>query len=176
MDFILETNRLELRKLKLDDWDELSKILSDEESMQYYPHPFSHEEVLNWIKWNLAGYEKYNHGLWAVILKENHCFIGDCGITMQEVEGDFIRELGYHINKNYCGRGFATEAAIACKNYAFQTMKLDKLYSYMKTDNIPSRRVAEKVGMKWQKNFTKILYGKEIEEALYYMERERMAR
>jgi RimJ/RimL family protein N-acetyltransferase len=69
-----------LRELEVSDKNELSKVLSDPESMQYYPHSFSEEEVENWIRWNVENYRKYNHGLWAVILEEDGKFIGDCGI------------------------------------------------------------------------------------------------
>ena len=67
---IIETDRLYLRELVLDDLLELSKVLSDPESMQYYPEPFSQERVKGWITWNIDNYKKYNHGLWAVILKD----------------------------------------------------------------------------------------------------------
>lgn len=63
---IIETERLYLRALKMDDHHELSKVLSDPESMQYYPHPFNQEEVKNWIRWNEKNYRQYNHGLWQL--------------------------------------------------------------------------------------------------------------
>ncbi len=54
---IIETQRLYLRELTLDDKNELSEVLSDRQSMIYYPHPFSEQEVINWIKWNIDNYE-----------------------------------------------------------------------------------------------------------------------
>lgn len=164
---IIETDRLYLRELTLDDKIELSMILSDEETMKYYDHPFSEEEVENWIKWNIENYKQYNHGLWAVILKENDVFIGDCGITIQEIENEKIPELGYHIKKEYWNKGFATEAAIACRNYSFNILNIKILYTYTTTNNLPSRKVAEKNGMKYVKTFKKEIYGKEVEEVLY---------
>lgn len=80
---ILETERLILRELRKEDKSALSKVLSDSESMQFYDHPFSEEKVYKWIAWNIENYAKYNCGLWAVILKEDGTFLGDCGITMQ---------------------------------------------------------------------------------------------
>ena len=64
-------------------------------------------------------------GLWAVILKEGNEFIGDCGITMQEVEGQSLPEIGYHIIKEYCRRGYASEAANACIDFAFTVKKME---------------------------------------------------
>ncbi len=120
---ILETERLYLRELVPSDTKELRKVLSDPESMQYYPHPFSEEEVDKWILWNIENYHNYQHGLWAVILKEGQVFLGDCGITMQNIENEIVPEIGFHIIKEYSKRGYATEAARACKDYAFQVLK-----------------------------------------------------
>lgn len=85
MNIILETERLFLRELTCDDKDKLSLVLKNPESMRYYPKPFTDEDVENWIKWNQDNYKQYGFGLWAVILKQENEFIGDCGITMQEI-------------------------------------------------------------------------------------------
>jgi len=103
---ILETERLYLRELVLDDTHDLSKVLSDPESMQYYTEPFNMEKVEKWIQWNIDNYIKYNHGLWAVILKDGGKFLGDCGITMQLIDKETVPEIGFHIIKNYCNRGY----------------------------------------------------------------------
>ncbi|KNY30313.1 GNAT family N-acetyltransferase [Pseudobacteroides cellulosolvens] len=152
---IIETKRLYLRELLLDDKKELMKVLSNPASMEFYPHPFSEEEVENWIQWNIQNYKKYKHGLWAVILKEDGTFIGDCGITMQNIENEIVPEIGFHIIKEYCNMGYATEAALACKEYAFNDLNYPKIFSYTTIRNIPSQRVAEKIGMKVYKHFEK---------------------
>ena len=152
---IIETERLYLRELVIEDKEELAKVLSNVESMKYYPHPFSEEEVKKWISWNIENYKKYKHGLWAVILKEGDVFIGDCGITMQNIDGEIVPEMGFHIIKDYCEKGYGTEAALACKNYAFEVLNYEKLYSYTILENILSQKVAKKVGMKLYKYFEK---------------------
>ncbi|MDV2887530.1 GNAT family N-acetyltransferase, partial [Alkalihalophilus pseudofirmus] len=129
--------------LVLDDIRELSKVLSDPESMQYYTKPFNMEEVESWIQWSIDNYRKYNHGLWAVILKDGEKFLGDCGITMQLIDKETVPEIGFHIVKNYCNQGYATEAAIACKEYAFKVLKYPKVFSYTTVKNVPSQKVAE---------------------------------
>ena len=144
-----------MRELVIDDKDELSKVLSDPESMQYYPLPFNDDEVKNWIQWNLENYKRYKHGLWAVILKEGDKFIGDCGITMQNIDGEKLPEIGFHINKEYWNKGYATEAAWACKEYAFNTLHYSKIFSYTTLKNKPSQKVAGKIGMKTYKLFEK---------------------
>lgn len=152
---IIETERLYLRELTLKDTDELAKVLSNPKSMEFYPHPFSKEKVEGWINWNINNYEKYGHGLWAVILKEGDIFIGDCGITMQDIGGEVVPEIGFHIIDQYCKKGYATEAAIACKKYAFKELDYPKVFSYTTLRNLPSQRVAKKMGLKVYKQFLK---------------------
>ncbi|WP_083512174.1 GNAT family N-acetyltransferase [Amphibacillus sediminis] len=151
----IETERLYLRELVCEDAPELAKVLSDPDAMQYYPEPFSKEKVKKWIQWNQNNYKRYNHGLWAVILKDGDQFIGDCGITMQKIEEETVAEIGFHIIKCYWNQGFATEAAIACKNYAFKILGYSKIYSYTTLKNIPSQMVAKKMGMQIDKIFEK---------------------
>lgn len=152
---ILETDRLYLRELKPEDKKDLSKVLSNPESMEFYPHPFSETEVENWITWNINNYKEYRHGLWAVILKADGAFIGDCGITMQNIGGELVPEIGFHIMKAYCNKGYATEAALACKEYAFDILKYPQIFSYTTVRNLPSQRVASKIGMQVYKYFEK---------------------
>jgi RimJ/RimL family protein N-acetyltransferase len=152
---IMETERLYLRELTMDDKKELARVLSNPESMQFYPQPFSEERVEKWIEWNRENYKKYKHGLWAVIRKEGEVFIGDCGITMQEIEGETVPEIGFHIIKEYCNKGFATEAAFACREYAFWVLQYDKIFSYTNVRNLASQRVANKIGMQFYKYFQK---------------------
>ncbi|WP_412899377.1 GNAT family N-acetyltransferase [Bacillus sp. 1P02SD] len=152
---LIETERLYLRKMVLEDAEELSKVLSDPHSMQYYPEPFSKDKVKKWIQWNIENYKRYKHGLWAVILKDGEKFIGNCGITMQIIENETVPEIGFHIIKDYWNKGYATEAAIACKDYAFSVLNYPKVFSYTTEKNIPSQKVAEKIGMQEYKIFEK---------------------
>lgn len=123
--------------------------------MKYYPKVFDEEKVEKWIQWNIENYSKYNHGLWAVILKEGEVFLGDCGITMQRIEDEVVPEIGFHIIKDYCNKGYATEAALACKKYAFEILNYSRVFSITSERNIPSQKVAEKIGMKFYKSFKK---------------------
>lgn len=157
---MIETDRLYLRPLVSSDTEALVSILCDGETMRFYPAPFTYQQVERWI----------NKGLWAVILKENNAFIGDCGISMQDIEGVLMPELGYHINKQYWGKGYATEAAKAFISYAFQVLHYPLIVSYMKYDNLPSRRVAEKNGFVYVRSFEKIVMGERVKEVLYQMQ------
>jgi ribosomal-protein-alanine N-acetyltransferase len=155
---IIETDRLELRLLKDEDIPSLHSIFSDAETMEYYPAPFSYEKTQNWVKRNQKRYEEDGYGLWAVCLKENGEVIGDCGLVKQQVDGNTEVEIGYHINKKYWLKGFASEAAKACKDYGHNKLGLNKLISIIDPMNIPSKRVVEKIGFSKEKEvfiFTK---------------------
>lgn len=144
---ILETKRVILREFVPEDARALAHILSDPETMRYYPAPLDDAGVGAWIDRNLRRYEKDGHGLWAMILKASGELIGDCGISMQEVEGVWYREIGYHVRRDLWGQGLAVEAARACRDYGFVTLHADRLISIIRPENLPSRRVAEKNGM-----------------------------
>jgi RimJ/RimL family protein N-acetyltransferase len=151
----LETERLILRELEISDRSKLALVLSDLESMIHYPHAFSEEEVNEWIERNIKRYKESGFGLWAVIRKEDNEFLGDCGITLQNIDGDLLPEIGFHIIKKYCGMGYATEAAYSCLKYAHEKLGFKTIYSYTRSTNIVSQRVSQKIGMKVKKTYLK---------------------
>ena len=87
---VLETTRLILRDYTLEDFEALFEILSDAETMQHYPKPYDEEMTKHWIEWNIQNYQKFGFGIWAVILKETGEFIGDCGMTIQNIDGELL--------------------------------------------------------------------------------------
>lgn len=148
---ILETPRLLLRKHTMADVPAMEAVLGDPVTMQFYPSAFDRQGVVDWIQRSLDRYERDGHGLWAMLLKGSHELIGDCGCSLQEVEGTNEFEIGYHVRRDLWGRGYATEAARACMNYAFTTLGAKRLISMIRPENIASWRVAEKNGMTRQK-------------------------
>jgi ribosomal-protein-alanine N-acetyltransferase len=144
---ILELDRLILREFSPDDADALARILSDPETMRYYPAPYDRAGVEQWIARNRERYKKDGVGLWAMLLKSTGDLIGDCGITRQDVEGEYLYEIGYHLRHDVWGQGLATEGAIACRDWGFQHLKADRLISLILPENVRSRRVAERSGM-----------------------------
>src|SRR5581483_7089502 len=88
-------------------------------------------------------------------LKDEEKFIGDCGITFETIEHEMVPQIGFHIIKKYWNKGYETEAAIACKNYAFRILGYPKIFSYTTNKNVPSQKVAEKMGMQLYKIFEK---------------------
>ena len=150
---MIETERLKLREYTFDDFDSLYEILSDKETMEHYPEPFDEEKIRGWIQWNIDNYAKYGFGLWAVVLKKTGEMIGDCGITIQNIDKELLPEIGYHIHKKYWRQGYGSEAAKAVRDWAFENTNYDCLYSYMKYTNIGSYSVAVANGMKKVKEY-----------------------
>jgi RimJ/RimL family protein N-acetyltransferase len=143
----LETSRLVLRPLEPGDLDPVAEALGDPVSMRFYPHPFSRDETRAWIERNRARFERDGLGLWAVTLRDGGEVVGDCGAVRQEVDGIEELELGWHLHPARQGRGYATEAAAAWRDYAFAVTGRDRLVSLILEENVPSRRVAERIGM-----------------------------
>ncbi len=146
---MIETERLIIREMVQTDFDALCKILCDEEVMRTaYESAFSAEEAQSWMNRNFKRYEEYGFGLWAVVLKETGTMIGQCGLTMQKWKEKEILEIGYLFQKAYWHRGYAAEAAIACKEYAFSVLNADSVYSSIRDTNTASQNVAVRSGMK----------------------------
>ena len=144
---ILETERLVLREYCLEDFPWLYEILSDGETMKYYERPYDENGVQRWLDWSLDNYKKYGFGLWVVELKETGEPIGDAGITMQPINGEWLPEVGYHINKKFWRRGYGSEAARAARDWAFLNRDFEAVYSYMTVENIPSQATARAMNM-----------------------------
>lgn len=144
---ILETLRLRLREFVAGDADALAQVLSDPETMRYYPAPYDRTGVEEWIARCQQRYRDDGVALWAMELKSSGELIGDCGIIRQEVEGERFFEIGYHLRRDLWGQGFATEAAVACRDWAFAHLNIDRVISLIRPDNLRSRRVAERNGM-----------------------------
>ena len=149
----MESDRLRFREYTDDDRDWLYQILSDPITMAHYPRPYDEEGTKRWISWNLGNYEKYGFGLWALEFKEDGEMIGDCGITMQNIDGEQLSEIGYHIDRRYWRRGLGKEAARTVRDWAFRNTAFDALYSYMPVSNIASWSTAASNGMKRIKEY-----------------------
>ena len=154
---ILETERLYLREMNQSDFASLCRILKDDETMYAYEGAFSDDEVREWLDRQIASYQKWGFGLWAVILKDTNEMIGQCGLTMQNWKDDEVLEIGYLFERAHWHKGYASEAAKACKKYAFETLNASEVCSIIRDTNIASQNVAIRNGMtvkdKWTKHY-----------------------
>jgi len=144
----IETERLRLRPFRDDDVDlgALLDVLGDADSMRYYPAPFDRERTRAWILAQLERYDRDGFGLLAIEDLVDGRVIGDCGPTVQEVDGEIHVELGWHVLASRQRQGIATEAGAACRDAAFRWLDSGYLISLVRPENVPSRRVAAKLG------------------------------
>jgi len=143
----LETDRLVVRPFEPGDLERMAEVLGDPASMRFYPHPFSLEETRAWIGRNRVRFEQTGLGLWAITLREGGEVVGDCGAVPQLIDGIDELELGWHLHPAHQGRGYATEATAAWRDHAFAATGRTRLISLILEANVPSRRVAERIGM-----------------------------
>ena len=169
---ITETERLIIREMVPSDLDALCKILCDEEVMRTaYGSAFSVEEAQNWMNRHFKRYAEYGFGLWAVVLKETNEMIGQCGLTMQSWREKELLEIGYLFQKAYWHKGYATEAAIACKEYAFSVLNAGRVYSIIRDTHISSQNVAVRNCMKIIDKLTKNFRYVDMDFFLYCAEK-----
>ena len=166
-----ETERLILRRMTPSDIPALRRILQDPEVMYAYEGPFSDEEVQVWLDRQLARYREEGFGLCAVVLRETGEMIGQCGLTMQDIPGKRVIEVGYLFQKACWHQGYATEAAIACREYAFSTLGADEVYSIIRETNIASQNVARRNGMVPVGSFIKHYRGVDMPHIIFRVRR-----
>ena len=150
----LETKRLILRTMLESDIDALHLIFTDPHVMAAFQHdPFTRAQMARWLQRNLDHQNEYGYGLFSVMLRETGELIGDCGL--EQMEELHAAELGYDFRSEFWNQGYATEAACAVRDYAFDVLRLPQLISLIRVGNLASKRVAEKVGMTLAEEFTR---------------------
>ena len=153
---IAEAQRVFLRHFHVADLDAMAEVFGDPEVMRFGPGPQSRDWVQRWLRGCLEDYyQKWGFGLWAVVHKPDRRAIGFCGLTrFDDVAGRPEVELGYRLARASWGRGLATEAARAARDYAFGVLTLPRLVSLIDPHNVASIRVAQKSGLRYEKDVT----------------------
>lgn len=156
MNPIVETERILLRPFCIKDIERFAEICANPNVMRYIGDgkPVSRDVIAKKMPEWIALFEKQKYGLMALVLKDTEKLIGFCGFIHQIVDGSEYIELGYRLDEAYWGRGIATEAAVAVKNYAFNVLEIPMLISIINHHNDASKRVAKKVGMRLMKQTT----------------------
>ncbi len=147
--------RLHIRQFHYADLDDFAKILGDPVVMRFsLSGTKSREETRQFIEKCLETYQACDFGIWAVERRKDQRLLGYCGLIPQKVEGERFMELGYRLGVSFWGKGYATEAAEIVRDFAFFRLKLPYLISIIEPENIASWRVAEKIGMRYERDST----------------------
>jgi RimJ/RimL family protein N-acetyltransferase len=139
------TERLRFRPMVMADLDDVTALLSAPDPVRLDRPPRTRDDAIRWIEWQERNYADHGFGLWVV---ETHAgdFVGDCGLTMQDVEGTPHVEVGYHVLPALRRLGYATEAARAVRDCA-AAEGVEHLVALIRPDNTPSQGVARQLGM-----------------------------
>jgi RimJ/RimL family protein N-acetyltransferase len=164
---IISTPRLDLREMTQEDYSALAAILQDEQTMYAYEGAFSDVETQEWLDKQLKRYKTDGFGLWAVILKSNGAMIGQAGLTWQDTDGKRMIEIGYLFNRTYWSKGYAIEAAAACKEYAFSQLGVPEVCSIVRDTNLKSMNVAIRNGMLVRSRFIKYYRGVDMPHLVF---------
>lgn len=153
-DFVAETERLHLRRLTRDDLDDVHTLMSNPDVMRFSLNgPMSPERVSEWLDRVLRSYDENGWGRLWVEEKGTGRFVGVCGFLLwPDVGGRREVEIGYRFLPATWGKGYATEAAVACRDLGFGDFGLTRLISLIEADNVGSWKVAEKVGMRHERD------------------------
>ena len=170
---VLETGRLLLREMTGGDFPALCRMLRDPEVMYAYEHAFSEEEARDWLRRQRDRYARDGIGLWAVVEKCSGEMVGQCGLTWQDCGYPApVLEVGYLLERAAWHRGYATEAARACRDYAFDRLGAGEVFSIIRDSNLPSQRVARRNSMEVRGMFVKHYYGVEMPHLIFSVRRE----
>lgn len=167
MKLILQTRRLTLRELVKEDVDALRPILQDPLVMYAWEHAFTDAEIRDWIETNRARYQTDGCGYWAAQEPETGRVAGMLGLLMEEVAGERRLGIGYLLRRDCWGIGYATEGARALLDEAFQKRNASEVIAEIRPENMPSRRVAERLGMRVEGELVKRYRGKAMPHLIY---------
>ena len=164
------TRRLRFREMTDDDLDELTTTLAAWDPGGPDREPRTRADAARWIAWTKDNYAEHGHGLWVIETHEGR-FVGDCGLTIQDVEGEDLVEVGWHVHPELRRQGYATEAAAAVRATARSTGVTDHLIAIIRPDNLPSQRVAQKIGLRLERRVYKnggdaLVFGADLDPEL----------
>jgi len=168
---IIETERLVLRELNIDDLTATREIVCDEQTMYAWNGAWTDEENLEGLQKQIDSYRENGFGRWAVVLKETGKVIGICGLMWCDTNKERVLEIGYLFNRKFWHKGYATEAAIACKKYAFNELGHDEVFSLIRDNNYNAMNVAIRNGMLVRDSFIKHYKGVDMPHFVFSVRR-----
>ncbi len=173
--FVCESERVFLRPYTQADFAALHKIVSDKETMYAWGQGFSKKQSQEWLDKQLAHYQQYSFGIWAIIEKQSGAIIGNAGLNHTEIslkgKTQKIVEIGYLLHRDFWGKGYGSEVARMCVKYGFETLGLEEVYCLIKEDNTASIKVAKRLEMQKVGEYPKPYKGKKISHLVFRLEK-----
>ena len=173
--FVCESERVFLRPYTQADFAALHKIVSDKQTMYAWGQGFSKKQSQEWLDKQLAHYQQYSFGIWAIIEKQSGAIIGNAGLNHTEIslkgKTQKIVEIGYLLHRDFWGKGYGSEVARMCVKYGFETLGLEEVYCLIKEDNTASIKVAKKLEMQKVGEYPKPYKGKKINHFVFKLEK-----
>ena len=173
--FVCESERVFLRPYTQADFAVLHKIVSDKQTMVAWGHGFSKKESEEWLEKQLAHYQQYGFGIWAIVEKQSGKIIGNAGLNHTEIslkgKTQKIVEIGYLLHRDFWNKGYGSEAARMCVKYGFETLGLEEVYCLIKEDNLSSLKVAKKLSMQKVGEYPKPYKGKKINHLVFKLKK-----
>lgn len=153
--YIFKSERLGFRNWNLTDIEKMQEINSDEKVMEFFPNIPTIEQTIEFVERMQKQFEKKSFCYFAVDKLEDNEFIGFIGLSEQTYEADFTPcvDIGWRIKSSEWNKGYATEGAKKCLEYALNDLKLKNIYSIAPKINKKSEHIMIKIGMKKQYEF-----------------------
>lgn len=170
--YIIESERLTFEKIEDSHFLELKSMLADERVMYAWEHPFTEKEILDWIHRRKEGYRQYGYDYFLVREKRDGRVIGQIGILNESINGRRHTGLGWIIKNSEWNKGYATEGAKACVEYAFNILNIDELIADIRPTNFPSIEVAKKIGMKKIGRYNKLVHDKSMLHDIFILRKD----
>ncbi len=151
----LESKRLFTRALELSDIPIWNTFIQDKRATELFPESMRQPDTAKiWIEKQIQRYACDEYGLLALIHKDSHEFIGQCGLLLQKLAHADEIEIGYHILPKYWGQGYASEASQLLKSYANKDLRIKRIVSVINPKNAGSQKVAERNAMTIEQRIT----------------------
>lgn len=174
--YFLKTKRLTIKKMTVEDFDDIALMLKDPNVMYAWEHNFSDKDVSDWIEKNIQYYEDYGYAYFLAIDSKINKVVGQVGLLQNNINGENHLEIGYIIKKEFWGQGYALEAAESLNNYAFKTLQAKEIIAEIRPMNIWSINIAKKLGMQLFGEFNKNVRGKMMLHLLYKLKNPKLQR
>lgn len=171
-DLKLESERLVLRKIKKEDFDEISIILKDKEVMYAWEKGFSNDEVNQWIDKNIERYKCDGYSYLIAHEKESEECIGLMGPLIETIDNNNFAGIAYILNKKCWGKGYALEGTKVCLDYLFKVIKVEEVVAQIKYNNLSSIKVAKNLKMSKKGQYDRIYDGKTMLHYVYSISRD----